>query len=63
MRNLLEYPLSAEEVLSALQHALEERTGLQLCGDIDSVALYTVLKWFEDNPHILREMLEETRMQ
>lgn len=42
MRNLVEYPLMPDEVLAAVDKAIEDRAAKQHIGDIDLVALHAI---------------------
>ena len=50
MRNLLKYPVTPEEVLAALETALERENDDDRVGDIAGMCIEATIRYLRDNP-------------
>lgn len=55
MRNMIEYPLVAHEVMSALERAYEDRQAQQYIGDTGSMSLHAVIELMKHRPALLQD--------
>lgn len=60
MRNLLEYPITGEEVLIVVQNANDRCNGQ--IGGLDQCVLYAIKQYFIDHPDQLHDIVEGLRV-
>lgn len=63
MRNLLQYPLTGEEVLTSLDLARSEQVAKQFVGDLVGYSLYVVHDFLQRHPDILKQLADEAADQ
>lgn len=61
MRNLVEYPLTPNEVLTALDRAIENQAAKKMIGDIDGVALHAIKKLLVARPFVVEDICAKDR--
>ena len=61
MRNLVEYPLMPDEVLAAVDKAIEDRAAKQHVGDIDLVALHAIKQLLLARPFVVEDICAKDR--
>ena len=57
MRNLIEYPITSDEVLAALDSAQKRESNTQGIGGINAWALNLAMQYFKQNKDELSEFL------
>jgi hypothetical protein len=62
MRNILEYPLNAEDVISTLESAQEDYEKKQLIGGMNGLVLSQLLAFFNDEVN-MKNFLESTSIK
>lgn len=58
---MLEFPLQPDEVLSAIDQAIEDRASRQIIGDIDVVALHAIRRLLVDRPFVVEDVCAKDR--
>lgn len=61
MRNMLQYPLQPDEVLSAIDQAIEDRASKKMIGDINFVALHAIKRLLVDRPFVVEDVCAKDR--
>lgn len=62
MRNLVEYPITADEVLEVVNRALERDNVRKAIGGIDGCVLHTLYQYLIDNPEAVDDITEMLRV-
>jgi hypothetical protein len=59
MRNIIQYPILAQDVLDALEHSIRAQDGT--IGGVDQFVLYEIKKMFVENPRLIDELTTKIR--
>ena len=59
MRNLLEYPLTSDEVIASVDAAIRDRAEKRYIGDITVVGLHALKQLLDERPDLARIAAEE----
>lgn len=59
MRNLMQYPITHEEVIQVLERKVQEERDKQMIGSIDGLVLNTVLEFVKTNPEAVMKQFGE----
>lgn len=63
MRNILQYPITEEEVLTALDLAVEEQAAKKYIGDTMGYCLHLVSEHFKKNPQLLTDLVKAAALK
>ncbi len=59
MRNLSQYPVTIDEVYTALHHAIDSNERKELIGNLDGFSLHLVEQFIEENKDLFKKFLTD----
>lgn len=62
MRNLVEYPITADEVLYSVNRALEQEISRKIIGGYDGLVLHLLHQYLIDHPDVVDDIVEAAQV-